>query len=186
MGAGRDVPGEEGAERHVQGVGGAGTTPHMLWSLVSFRRSAESSTTVLSPRFFHQCETSGVSATTSPALCTIGAAQFDAYSSDLAFGDVDDGGTVGVAVPGHDATRLDDELAHAEVPAVDVERRLGDIDRGDDGIGHANRLEIDSLAGIRLLLIGGAFAGEARARQTRMRLRRQRQEEGRGQVVNCW
>ena len=79
---------------------------------------------------------------------------------DLAFDDVDDGGTIGVAVPGHDAARLDGELAHAEVAAVDVERRLGDIDRGDDGVGHANRLEIDGLAGIRLLLIGGAFTRE--------------------------
>jgi len=65
-----------------------------------------------------------------------------------------------MAVPGYDAARLDGELAHAEVPAVDVERRLGDIDRGDDGIGHAYRLEIDSLAGIRLLLVGGASAGK--------------------------
>ena len=72
----------------------------------------------------------------------------------------DDGGTIGVAVPWHNATRLDGELAHTEVPAVDVERRLGDIDRGDDSIGHADRLEIDSLAGIRLLLVGGASAGK--------------------------
>jgi hypothetical protein len=39
-----------------------------------------------------------------------------------------------------------------------MERRLGDVYRGDDGVGHANRLEIDGLAGIRLLLVGGAFA----------------------------
>jgi patatin-like phospholipase len=57
-----------------------GKMPHMLWSFLSFNRSAERSTTVLSPRFFHQWETSGVSATTSPALCTIGAAQLLAYS----------------------------------------------------------------------------------------------------------
>ena len=54
---------------------------YMLWSLGSFSRSAESSTTFLSPIFFHQCETSFVSATTSPALCTIGTAQLLAYSS---------------------------------------------------------------------------------------------------------
>src|SRR4249919_1671114 len=79
---GRDAPtgGREQAGRHVQAWGARGRRPHMFLSFGSFNRSAESSTTVLSPRFFHQCETSGVSATTSPALCTIGAAQFEAYS----------------------------------------------------------------------------------------------------------
>ena len=79
---------------------------------------------------------------------------------DLAFDDVDDGGTVGVAVPGDDAARLDHELAHAEVPAIDVERRLAHVDRGDGGVGDADRLQVDGFARIRLLLIGGAFAGD--------------------------
>src|SRR5262245_14623187 len=67
---------------------------------------------------------------------------------DHAFGDVDDGGAIGVAVPRHYAARLNGELAHAEVPAVDIERPLGDINRGDDGVGHANGLEINGLAGV--------------------------------------
>jgi hypothetical protein len=54
---------------------------YMFLSLASFSRSAEMSTAVLSPRFFHQWETSGVSATTSPALCTMGAEQLLAYST---------------------------------------------------------------------------------------------------------
>src|SRR4029453_2889580 len=53
---------------------------YIVWSFGSLIRSAESSTTVLSPVFFHQCETSLVSETTSPALCTIGTAQLLAYS----------------------------------------------------------------------------------------------------------
>src|SRR5262245_57570309 len=79
---------------------------------------------------------------------------------DLAFGDVDDGGTVGVAVPGNDAAWLDRELAHAEIPALDVEWRLADVDRGDDRVGHSDRLEIDRLTGIGLLKIGWTFTGE--------------------------
>ncbi len=62
------------------GVRLRGEEPHMVWSFGSLRISAERSTTVPSLRFFHQCETSDVSATTSPALCVIGAAQFEAYS----------------------------------------------------------------------------------------------------------
>jgi hypothetical protein len=54
---------------------------HMSFSFGFFARSTESSTTVLSPVFFHQCETSLVSGITSPALCTIGTAQLLAYSS---------------------------------------------------------------------------------------------------------
>ena len=106
-----DVTPRRGEEGVTSKAGGA---TYMLWSFGSFSRSAESSTTVLSPRFFHQCETSGVSATTSPALCTIGTAQFDGVFDDLAFDDVDDRRPVGVAVPRHDAARLDGELAHAE------------------------------------------------------------------------
>ena len=57
-----------------------GEGSYIVWSVGSFSRSAESSTTVLSPRFFHQCEMPLVSATTSPALCAIGTAQLLAYS----------------------------------------------------------------------------------------------------------
>ncbi len=65
-----------GEERHIREEGES----YIVWSFGSLIRSAESSTTVLSPVFFHQCETSLVSATTSPALCTIGTAQLLAYS----------------------------------------------------------------------------------------------------------
>src|SRR5262245_15664580 len=53
---------------------------HILWSFGSLRTSPTNNTTVLSPRFFHQCEVPCVSARISPALCTIGAAQLLAYS----------------------------------------------------------------------------------------------------------
>jgi hypothetical protein len=71
----RDVT-PRGKERHIRERGES----YIVWSFGSLIRSAESSTTVLSPVFFHQCETSLVSATTSPALCTIGTAQLLAYS----------------------------------------------------------------------------------------------------------
>jgi hypothetical protein len=54
---------------------------HMVWSFGSLIRSAESSSTGLSLTFFHQCETSCVSATTSPVLCVTGTAQLLAYST---------------------------------------------------------------------------------------------------------
>jgi hypothetical protein len=63
-------------------------------------------------------------------------------------------------VPWHDAHRLDRELAHAEQAVLDVERRLGDVDRGDHGVGDADRLEVDRPAGVGLLRIGRAFAGK--------------------------
>ena len=51
-------------------------------------------------------------------------------------------------------------LRSRNLRSVDLDRLLREIDRGEHGIGHANRLEIDSLAGIRLLLVGGASAGK--------------------------
>ena len=130
----------------------------MLWSFGSLSRSAESSTTVLSPRFFHQCEMPLVSATTSPALCTIGTAQLLAYSSISTFDDVDDRRPLAVAVPGHDAAGLDHELAHAQAAILDA-LLLVHVDRGDDCVGDADRLQVDGLAHIGLGLVGGAFAG---------------------------
>jgi hypothetical protein len=47
---------------------------------------------------------------------------------DLAFDDVNDRRPIGVAMPGHDAVRLDGQLAHAEQASVDIEWRLRDID----------------------------------------------------------
>src|SRR5713101_935148 len=54
---------------------------HMFLSDLSCRMSADSSTTVLSPLFFHQCEVVWISRATSPALCTIGTEQVLAYST---------------------------------------------------------------------------------------------------------
>lgn len=54
---------------------------HMLWSIWSWRMSAESRITICLPVFFHQCEVAAVSAVTSPALCTIGTEQLLAYST---------------------------------------------------------------------------------------------------------
>src|SRR3974377_2166016 len=56
---------------------------------------------------------------------------------DLAFGDVDDGGSIAVAVPRHDAAGLDGELAEAELALLDVRRLLFEIDGGKHGVGHA-------------------------------------------------
>ena len=53
---------------------------HMLWSLASCSRSAERSTAVSLPVFFHQCAVTWVSRATSPLLWTIGTAQLLAYS----------------------------------------------------------------------------------------------------------
>ena len=130
----------------------------MLWSVVSLMRSAESSTTVVSPRILPPMR--HVWGLGHDVACVMhqrhGA--IARIFVDLAFDDVDDGGTVGVAVPGDDAARLDHELAHAEVATIDFERRLAHVDRGDGGVGDANRLQIDGFARIRLLLISGAFA----------------------------
>ncbi len=52
----------------------------MFLSDLSCRTSAESSTTVSLPVFFHQWAVALVSRATSPALCTIGTAQLLAYS----------------------------------------------------------------------------------------------------------
>src|SRR4051794_7126877 len=46
---------------------------------------------------------------------------------DLAFGDVDDGGAIGVAVPWHDAPRLNREFAEPELTLLDVCRFLFEI-----------------------------------------------------------
>src|SRR5260370_2940511 len=54
---------------------------HMFLSDLSCRMSADSSTTVLSPLFFHQCEVVWISRAPSPALCTIGTEQVLAYST---------------------------------------------------------------------------------------------------------
>src|SRR5262245_29040819 len=54
--------------------------PHMCLSFLSRSRSADSRTTGVSPRFFHQCDTPLVSVVTSPGPCTIGTEQLLANS----------------------------------------------------------------------------------------------------------
>src|SRR6266542_5245426 len=104
----------------------------MFLSDLSCRMSAESRTTVLSPVFFHQCEVVWISRATSADLCTIGTAQVLAYSiDDLAFDEVDDRRPVAVAVPGHDAARLDHELAQSQLAVLEFRRLLGKVDRGE-------------------------------------------------------
>src|SRR5207253_8479300 len=55
----------------------------MCWSfmLATGKRSTEISTTGAFPVFCHQCDVPAFSDATSPALCTIGAAQLLAYST---------------------------------------------------------------------------------------------------------
>src|SRR5262245_23855737 len=81
---------------------------------------------------------------------------------DLALGDVDDRGAVAVAVPGHDAARLDRELAETQLAILDVRRLLLEVDGGEHRVG-------DTLAGVGgrrahvgLQLAGRAFAGGRR------------------------
>src|SRR6516225_372602 len=79
---------------------------------------------------------------------------------DLAFSDVDDGGTIGVAVPRHDAAGLDGELAEAELTLLDVCRFLLEVDGGKHGIGDALASVGDGLARIRFHLIEGTTASK--------------------------
>src|SRR6516162_7108596 len=78
---------------------------------------------------------------------------------DLAFGDVNNRRPIGVAVPGHDAARLDRELAESQLAFLDVGRLLLEVDGGEHCVG-------DALAGmgarhahVGFGLAGGTFAG---------------------------
>ena len=71
------------ASRRVTGGamdGGRAGSHHVCVCRRSCSRSAESSTAVVLPVFFHQCEVPVPLGATSPALCTIGTAQLLAYS----------------------------------------------------------------------------------------------------------
>jgi len=113
--------------------------PHMLWSLVSWRMSADSSTTGLSVRFFHQCDRTlhlrFRLARRVQDRHAAGAGVFD----DLALDDIDDGWAVGVAMPGDDAARLDHQLAQPLQAASRFDRLFGEVDTGDHGVGDALR-----------------------------------------------
>src|SRR5262249_32121506 len=78
---------------------------------------------------------------------------------DLALGDVDDRRTVGVAVPGHDAARLDRELAKAELTLLDVGRLLPGVDGGEPRVGDALPGMGDRHTHIGFDLADGAFTG---------------------------
>src|SRR5262244_974412 len=87
-----------------------------------------------------------------------GAGVFD----DLAFRDVDDGGTVAMAVPGHDAARFDGQLAEAELPVLDRGRLLLEIDGGERRVGDTLGGMGCRLASIGFDLVGRALAGTCR------------------------
>src|SRR5262245_20727382 len=87
---------------------------------------------------------------------------------DLAFSDVDDGGTIGVAVPWHDAPRLNREFAEPELTLLDVCRFLFEIDGGEHRISHALARLGDRLTCIGFHLVGRATAGN-RGRHTDQR-----------------
>src|SRR5262249_24317309 len=72
---------------------------------------------------------------------------------DLAFGDVDNGGAIGMAVPRYDATGLDGELAEAELTLLAICRLLLEIDGGKHCIGDALAGVGDGLTRIRFHLI---------------------------------
>ena len=71
-----------------------------------------------------------------------------------------------MAVPRHDATRLDVELAQAEKITAGTDRLLAEIRGRTHHVGHAfgrGRHGLRALA-VRHHLVGGAFAGEGRRR----------------------
>src|SRR5205823_6264141 len=90
-------------------------------------------------------------------LCAV-AGIFD----DLALLHKDEGWSVVVAVPGHDAAGLDRQLAESQLAILEVRRLLFEVDRTQRDVGDAERLEVDLLAGVGFHLVGGTFAGKCR------------------------
>jgi len=83
-------------------------------------------------------------------------------------GDVDDRGTIAVAVPWHDAAGLDRELAEPQLAVLDVCRFLLEVDSGEHRIGDTlGRLSIRR-ARVDFHLVRRALAGDGR-RQARER-----------------
>ena len=80
-------------------------------------------------------------------------------------GNEDQGRTVVVAVPRHDAAGLDRQLAEPQFAILQMRRLLFEIDRTQRDVGDADRFEVDHLAGVGLHLVGGAFAGEGGRRR---------------------
>src|SRR4029450_13811996 len=77
---------------------------------------------------------------------------------DFALLDIDQRRTVVMAVPGHDAARLDRQLAEAELALLYVGRLLLEVDRAKRHVGDADRLGVDHRADVGLHLAGRAFA----------------------------
>src|SRR5262249_60634274 len=79
---------------------------------------------------------------------------------DLAFGDVNDRGTIVVAVPRYDAAGFDRELAESELAFLDIRRLLLEVDGGEYGVGDAFGCMGCRLTYVGLHLVGGAAAGD--------------------------
>src|SRR6516162_1368138 len=78
---------------------------------------------------------------------------------DFALRDVNNRGTIAVAVPWHDATRLYGELAEPELTLLDVGRFFLEIDGGEHGVGHALARLGDWLTCIGFHLVGRTATG---------------------------
>src|SRR5262249_26138575 len=68
---------------------------------------------------------------------------------DLALGDVDDRGAVAVAVPWHDAARLDRELAETQLAILDVRRLLLEVDGGEHRVGERLSVAVWHFLGVQ-------------------------------------
>jgi hypothetical protein len=93
---------------------------------------------------------------------------------DRALDDVDDGRTVGVAVPGYNAAWLNDELAQAQRAAVNPRWLLGQINRGKNHIGYSLGRIRGRLRCVRAFRLQGTARPE---RQLQITPRRARPQE---------
>src|SRR5262249_57163999 len=81
---------------------------------------------------------------------------------DLSFGDIDDRGTIVVAMPRHDPAGFDRELAESELAFLDIRRLLLEVDGGEYGVGDAFCCMGCRLTYVGLHLVAGAAAGDRR------------------------
>src|SRR5262245_12100322 len=79
---------------------------------------------------------------------------------DLALRDVDDRGSIAVAVPRHDAARLYGKLAEPQLAVLDVCRLLFEIDGGEHRVGYAFARVGGRLTRIGFHLVGRTTAGK--------------------------
>lgn len=79
---------------------------------------------------------------------------------DAAADDIDDGGAITVAMPGHNAAGLDRKLAQAELAILHHGRFLREVDGADHGVDNAFGGEISWLGRICHLLVSRAGAGQ--------------------------